>query len=56
MPCGGVAGLAHARVEPEIPHEVPVAGEACDLADRGYQRRGGRDVHSGDRHQAPDLW
>jgi hypothetical protein len=28
---------------------------ACGHADRGHHRRGGRDVHAGNRHQLPDL-
>jgi hypothetical protein len=49
------AGLADARVEAEVADQLPRAGEAADVADRGEQRRGGDEVHAGQRQQPPHL-
>ena len=51
MPGRLVAGLAHARVEPEVADEPARAREALDLADRGDERERDRAVDAGDRQQ-----
>ena len=51
---GAETGLAHARVEPEIAHQLLRAGETADIADRRHQPRRNRQIDTGDRHQPLD--
>jgi hypothetical protein len=46
-------GLPDPWIEAEVADELLRAGEAADIADRGDQSRGDRDVHAGDREQTP---
>jgi hypothetical protein len=52
---GREAGLAHACVQAEVADQALGRFEAADVADRRDQRRRGRDVDAGDRHQPLDV-
>ena len=46
--------LPHPRVQPEIAHQLLRTVEPVDVADRGHDPGGNRQVHAGDRHQSLD--
>jgi hypothetical protein len=52
---GTIAGLADARVEPEIPDQLARAREAVGVADDGDQRERRHGADAWDRHQPAHL-
>jgi hypothetical protein len=49
------AGLADARIEPEVADELASAGEAGDLADHTCEREGGDCTDTRNGHQSPHV-
>ena len=48
---GKAAGLADLRVQPEISHQLVRVSEAVEIADRGDDGHGDRDIDAGHAHQ-----